>query len=119
MCLALKRAGISSVNPGHPDLMALIAAGATEAEFIGAAQTAVQRGKGFAYALGTLKRQRLDAAQAAHSMHNGPLPTPPPQRQTAADRRNARMAELTGRTTPHERPTELGNVIDIDARAVS
>ena len=34
--MALKRAGIGSVNPGNADLLMLLTAGATEAEFVGA-----------------------------------------------------------------------------------
>ena len=72
VCKALKAAGVSGVNPGHPDLLALLAAGATDAEFAGAGEAAVRKGKGFAYALGTLKRQREEAAALA--LHKGPLP---------------------------------------------
>ena len=74
ICKAMKAAGIGDVNPGHPDLLMLLNAGATVAEFEGAATTAAKKGKGFAYALGTLKRTRQDAAQTAQTLHTGPLP---------------------------------------------
>lgn len=113
VCLALKRTGLSGLNPGHPDLLALLAAGATEAEFVGAAQTAVERGKGFAYALGTLKRQRLEAAEAARGMHRGPMPK--------ADDRKSRQLEtaalMTGQATPRPRPTEP-ETIDVPSRVL-
>jgi hypothetical protein len=66
--------GVSDTNPGHPDLQMLLNAGASVAEFEGAARTAVGKGKGFAYALGALKRTRQEAAQTARTLHNGPLP---------------------------------------------
>ena len=74
ICKAMKSAGIGDVNPGHPDLLMLLNAGATVAEFEGAATTAAKKGKGFAYALGTLKRTRQDAANTAQTLHAGPLP---------------------------------------------
>jgi hypothetical protein len=74
VCKAMKAAGIGDVNPGHPDLLMLLNAGATVAEFTGAATTAAKKGKGFAYALGTLKRTRQDAANTAQTLHAGPLP---------------------------------------------
>lgn len=74
ICRAMREAGIADVNPGHPTLLALLEAGATEAEFVGAARTAVDRQKGFAYALATLQGQREDAAKAAQGLHRGPMP---------------------------------------------
>jgi uncharacterized protein YdaU (DUF1376 family) len=75
VCLLMRRAGLQDGNPGHPDLLALIAAGATDAEFEGAAVGAAAKAKGFAYALGTLKRQREEAA--ALRLHTGPMPGKP------------------------------------------
>jgi uncharacterized protein YdaU (DUF1376 family) len=112
VCLALKRTGLSGLNPGHPDLLALIEAGATEAEFVGAALTAVERGKGFAYALGTLKRQRLEAAQAAVAMHRGPLPK--------TDDRKSRQLETAALMTGASRPRQAAPIepetIDVASR---
>ena len=73
VCRAMKAEGIADPNPGHPDLLALLEAGTTDVEFVGAARAAVKREKGFAYALGTLKRQRIEAAQTAAAMARGPL----------------------------------------------
>jgi hypothetical protein len=86
VCKALKAAGIADVNPGHATLLALIEAGCSDAEFFGAAKTAVDRGKGFAYAMGTLTRQRAEAAQLA--LHRGPLPN----RQEALEQANLAVA---------------------------
>lgn len=74
VCRAMKAVGIADVNPSHPKLAALLAAGATSQELAAAAQAAVQRGKGFAYALGTAERQRTEAAAMAPALRNGPLP---------------------------------------------
>lgn len=65
ICRAMRQAGVQDVNPGNPDLLALIAAGATEAEFVAAAQTASRKGKGFAYAVAALIGQRQEAAKKA------------------------------------------------------
>ena len=78
LCRVMRQAGIADTNPGHPDLITLAGAGCSDAEAQGAARTAVERGKGFAYAVGTLKRQRIEAAQTAQQVHKGPMPTPPP-----------------------------------------
>lgn len=87
VCLAMRQSGIPDCNPGHPELLALLAAGATVAEFVGAAVSASGRGKGFAYAIGTLKRQRTDAALAAQGLHRGPMPDAPQRQPTAAELR--------------------------------
>ena len=74
VCMAMKAEGVTDVNPSHPKLTALLAAGATVDEVVCAARAAFKRGKGFAYTLGTLERQRADAAHMANSLHKGPLP---------------------------------------------
>lgn len=74
LCRLMRQAGIADTNPGHPDLIALADAGVTDAEVQGAAASAVERGKGFAYAVGTLKRQRIEAAQTAQQVHKGAMP---------------------------------------------
>lgn len=122
MCRAMKASGTVDVNPGHPDLLALIEAGATEAEFVGAAQTAAGKGKGFAYAIGALKRQRIEAAHAAQDMHRGPMDTAaqPPRRRTAVDRQIATMNALTGKDRSHgpAHAADPATVVDVDARVV-
>jgi hypothetical protein len=85
----MRTAGISDGNPGHPDLLALIEAGATDAEFAGAAKAAVDRGKGFAYALGVIKGQRTDAAKTANGLHRGALPN----KQEALEARNRAVGD--------------------------
>jgi len=78
ICRSLRSAGIANVNPGHALLAALLEAGATEAEFLGAAPEATDKRDPFAYVLGVVKGQREDAAKAAQSLLTGPLPTAPP-----------------------------------------
>jgi hypothetical protein len=83
ICKAMKQAGVSDVNPGNPTLRTLIDAGATLDEFTGAAAKAVADGKGFAYSLGIVRREREQAAQMAAGLLRGPLPnTAPQQRNT-------------------------------------
>lgn len=73
-CLAMKAEGIADTNPSSPKLAALLEAGATNEELAAAARGAVDRGKGFAYALGTAQKQREEAAAMAVGLHTGPMP---------------------------------------------
>jgi hypothetical protein len=68
----MRQAGIADGNPSHPTLLALLEAGATPEEFRQAAVEAHGRGKGFAYAIGTVKRRREEAAKLV--LHKGRLP---------------------------------------------
>ena len=77
VCRAMRAAGMAAVNPSSPELAALIAAGADEAVFVAAAATAVDRGKGFAYALATVRGQMADAARAAAGMRGVAGGAPP------------------------------------------
>lgn len=74
VCKAMRRVGVSDTNPGHPRLMSLLAAGATEPEFIGFAQQAAKDGKGFAWVLGAVEGERRRASASAGQLHRGPLP---------------------------------------------
>ncbi len=117
ICRAMRQAGIADTNPGHPDLLALIAAGATGDEFTGAARAAIDKGKGFLYALGTLKGQRIEAAKATKAMHQGAMPT------TSTNDRKARQLATAGlmtgatRPAPPAPPTE--EVFDVAARFIA
>lgn len=114
ICRALRQAGISDTNPGHPTLQVLLDAGATEAEFLGAVDESRDKGKPFAYLLGVVEGQRKRAAEAATQLHRGAMPT------TAASDRRARQlataALMTGavRATPQPQP----ETIDVDAHVV-
>ena len=128
VCLAMKAEGIGDVNPGHPDLLMLLDAGATVAEFEGAARTAAAKQKGFAYAIGTLKRTRQDAAKTAKTLHTGPLPVAAPANQPMSFAERDRLAGIerwekqTGRVHPDRQALQgqarqmSGEVIDITPR---
>lgn len=75
---AMKRAGVNDLNPSHPKLLALIAAGTTVDEFVEAASKSVASGKGFAYALAIVEGQRKEAAALAGQQHTQPLPAVSP-----------------------------------------
>jgi len=74
ICRALKQAGIADVNPGHPRLAALLAAGAVEAEFIGFVPAAQTKAAGFLWILGAVEGERKRAAQDAGQLHRGAMP---------------------------------------------
>lgn len=104
VCLAMRSMGLQGVNPGHPDLLALIEVGATDEEFAGAARTAVDRSKGFAYAIGMLKKQRQEAQAAKQTMAKGAMPTDRRSRQLAT------AAALMGAT----QASDSSNTIDME-----
>lgn len=57
----MRNAGISSVSPQHPELIALVRSGVAPDQFAQAATQAVAKGKGFSYAIGILKGQLREA----------------------------------------------------------
>ena len=72
-CKTMISHGVQGCNPHHPTLRALLQAGAVEEEFVQAARSAVSRGKAsFAYVIGTVKRQREEAAKMV--LHQGRMP---------------------------------------------
>jgi uncharacterized protein YdaU (DUF1376 family) len=108
---AMRLVGISDGHAGHPDLLALVTAGAIPAEFQAAAKDAVDRGKGFAYAIGALKRQRVNAAQTLQAMHRGELPA----QETPAQRQARETVEaFTGGRVSSRRPGSAAGVEVID-----
>lgn len=110
VCKAMKAVGIADVNPGHPELLVLLEAGATQAEFVGAAEEAVRRQKGFAYAIGMVKRQRQEAAKVKHSVHHGPLPV--------TDDARARQLETAALMTGRTKTSTTQETIDVSARVI-
>ena len=118
VCKLMKACGIPSVNPGNQDLIALIAAGATDDEFRGAATEAAAKGNGFAYALAIVSNSRQRAAALAKTLHRGPLPAPPPPTETAHARKMRETAEglapgVAKRSNAPTAPTPL--TIDLEA----
>lgn len=74
ICRALRILGIADVNPGHPRLLALLAAGATEPEFTGFVSQALTSNSPFAYLLGVVEGERKRAAVTAAQAHRGAMP---------------------------------------------
>lgn len=94
VCKAMKLLGVGDVNPGHADLLLLLAAGATLPEFEGAARSAVAKRKGFAYAIGIVKGGRKSAQADAQNLITGPLHQPQnPNRQEVLEAANFAAAQ--------------------------
>lgn len=83
-CKAMKAAGMADLNPSHPKLIALLAAGITVDELVDAAKNALKNSKPFAYALAAAEGRRRDAATA-------PLPN---ARPASAGRHHAAAAAV-------------------------
>ena len=68
-CVAMRSVGMASVNPSDPRLLALVKAdGASIDTFAEAAREAVERGKGFAYALSIVENQLTGAQRLAEKI---------------------------------------------------
>lgn len=80
---AMRKAGMFDASPDHPEFRQLVEAGVSSDEFASAAAEAVSRGKGFAYALATVRGRREDAAR------KGALPAAP-------DAQAERMSKFAG-----------------------
>lgn len=79
VCIALRRAGIASVNPASPKLQALIDAGATAAEFVAHVAKALAEAQDpFRYVLGAVEGERKRAANTTPQLHRGPMPAAAP-----------------------------------------
>lgn len=61
----MRAAGLTDVSATNPKLRTLLAAGLTPAELLDAAQVAVSKGNGFAWAMARAEGQRRDAAALA------------------------------------------------------
>lgn len=100
VCKAMKRAGVGDVNPGNQTLKTLIDAGATLDEFTGAAAKAASTQKGFAYALGIVKRDREQAALMVDKLHHGDLPAAETTYQRSMRERMTEAAPMFARAAP-------------------
>jgi hypothetical protein len=115
ICIVLKSEGIGFVNPSHPELIALIDAGAEVGHFAEVAKACKAKGKpDFAYVLAVVKGQMRDAAAMAAGSLTSPRDAP---RQAESfrerDARNDReqWEEMTGRKWP-TKSKNSGLVID-------
>jgi hypothetical protein len=97
---AMRLAGLGDAHPGNQTLKTLIDAGATLDEFTGAAAKAVSGKKGFAYALGIVKRDREQAALMADKLHRGELPAAETTYQRSMRERMAEAAPMFARAAP-------------------
>lgn len=110
ICMAIRAEGIASTNPGHPDLQALIAQGAEVQNFVAAARTARDKGKGFAYVLGIVKGQMNDAKTIATSAQSATKSVAESPHQRAM---RERFESMTGKSKT--KPTEA---IDVATRTL-
>lgn len=120
LCRLMRQEGITDTNPGHPDLIALADAGVTDIEVIGAARSAVERGKGrFAYVLGTLKGQRIEAVQVAQQMHQGAMPQRPPTQAELNSLAHGFATGVYGPATFEHAPQPQPETVDVDSRLIA
>jgi hypothetical protein len=112
---AMRVAGLSDAHPGSQTLKTLIDAGATLDEFTGAAAKAVEAGKGFAYALGIVKREREQAQVMAGRLHRGELPKAETAYQRSMRERVEEIAPEIARQDPTNavQASEFFRTIDV------
>jgi len=110
VCITLRARGIGSVNPSHPDLLALLSAGVDVGAFASAAEVAVERGHArFPYVLGVVKGQLADSQRMAIQAVNAPQ-----KPQSRVDRQLETAAGLTG--SVRRQPTK--EIVDVDVRVL-
>lgn len=109
--MAIRKAGIAAVNPGHPDLLRLLDAGVTAQVFADTAAELVGKGKGkFPLLLATVEGRLRDAAQAGAV----PAAAPDPMSWRKSSEGVMAMAEKLGVKL---RPDEMFG--DFDRRVVT
>jgi hypothetical protein len=97
-CLACRGANIHDVNPSHPSLLRLLAAGVTPEEIGATAAECSANGKArFAYVLATVERRRAEAAQAPPIAALRPVTTP--MGSNPADEFHAKMNDRAATAT--------------------
>lgn len=77
-CLQMRAAGIQGVNPSHPKLLALLAAGLTPNEIGEVAREPRSAGKGMAWVLAVAENRRREAANVTQFPRGSPARTPKP-----------------------------------------
>lgn len=115
ICIVLKSEGIGSVNPSHPELLALIDAGAEVGHFSAAAKASAAKGKAsFSYVLAVVKGQMRDAALLAKEAMEKPVTSKKAETFDEINRRHKReqWEEMTGRKWD-DSDDSSSNVIDI------
>jgi len=116
----MRQQGLADGNPSNPTLLALIAAGATEDEFVAAAKMAVAEQKGFAYAIGIVTGERKRAAALAQQIHRGALPAAETAYQRSMRERMQEAAPESARKDPTHpaHAVEFFNAIEVPTRTV-
>lgn len=127
VCVALRSTGMASVNPSHPELLALLKAGAPLDAFVQAASTekASTARNGFAYVLATVKGQMQDAAAVGSDLARQPRQQVQAQSFRERDRIAGmqRWEQATGQKHPElvalgcSSQPPAGVVIDIETAA--
>ena len=120
ICRAMRQAGIADTNPGNQTLLTLLQAGATEAEFVGAARGAADSAKGFAYALGIVVNERKRAAVLAQQVLHGTLPAAETTYQRSMRERMQEVAPEAARRDPQHpaHAVDFFNAIEVQTRTV-
>ena len=116
-CLQMRNAGVQGVNPSHPKLLALLAAGVTPDEIGELSREPRSSGKGMAWVLATAEGRRRDAAAV------GSLPSPPPgggARASPAEQRRQKQDQWLDELLPNHRrnatePKDLNDERTLDA----
>jgi hypothetical protein len=98
VCKAMRQAGLMAANPSDPRFVELLRQGATQDEFVGVAQEAVAKGKGWAWILVVVEKRRAEAA----ALHLAP-PVPATPTSQAADRTADYLREQFKPFTPEEK----------------
>lgn len=126
VCLAIRGQGVADANPSHPELLALIAAGAGVDVFIEAAAHAATKHKGFAYVLGTVKGRMADAEKTAAIALSKPQSRAAQAvsfAQQDEQARRSRWEEMTGQKWPGSAPAgecfDAENVTPINPKRIS
>ena len=101
-CRAMRQAGLQDVNPSHPDLLRLLAAGVTPQELADCAAEAVRTGKRapFPWVLKTVEGRRHDAAMRGTVPAGAPPGTPETPYQRRARETIAAFAPSLARRPP-------------------
>jgi len=119
VCVAIKaqfdlqNKSLTDLNQSNPTLIALVDAGASEAEFSDAAKKAALIGKGFGYVLGIVKRQREEAAKLV--LYKGELPNAAQKTPSVHDKRSATAKAMFGDNPNADNQPRIIDVSDYTA----
>lgn len=124
VCMVIKAEGIASVNPQHPELLALIGQGVEVGQFAQAAKLARAKNKGFTYLLGVVKGQMADAKTIADGVVFSPASGANQRAQAESfQERDARIGrerweQSTGEVHPDNQSRVAGDVVNAATKFV-